>query len=84
MTNFTSDIDRAAACPELGAPGYDPFGPLGANLNLLIGTKAVDPVSGATTRWPRSADNLCRSTSCIPIVEAVLEARAADREADKS
>ena len=26
------------ACPELRAPGYDPFGPLGANFNLLIGT----------------------------------------------
>jgi anaerobic selenocysteine-containing dehydrogenase len=31
---------------ELGAPGYDPFGPQGANYNLLIGTTAVDPVSG--------------------------------------
>lgn len=31
---------------ELGAPGYDPFEPTGANYNLLIGTAAVDPVSG--------------------------------------
>jgi anaerobic selenocysteine-containing dehydrogenase len=34
------------SCPELGLPGYDPFGPTGANLNLLIGTTARDPVSG--------------------------------------
>jgi anaerobic selenocysteine-containing dehydrogenase len=33
-------------CAELGAPGYDPFGPAGANFNLLIGTAALDPVSG--------------------------------------
>jgi anaerobic selenocysteine-containing dehydrogenase len=37
------------ACPELRAPGYDPFGPLGANFNLLIGTTAVDPVSGTAS-----------------------------------
>jgi anaerobic selenocysteine-containing dehydrogenase len=35
------------ACPELGAPGYDPFGPEGANFNLLIGNDDVDPVSGS-------------------------------------
>ena len=34
------------SCAELGAPGYDPFGPMGANFNLLIGTAALDPVSG--------------------------------------
>jgi len=33
-------------CPELGLPGYDPFEATGANLNLLIGTAARDPVSG--------------------------------------
>jgi len=37
------------ACPELGAPGYDPFGPQGANFNLLIGSTAVDPVSGTAS-----------------------------------
>ena len=35
------------ACPEVGAPGYDPFGPEGANVNLLIGTGALDPISGS-------------------------------------
>ena len=35
------------ACPELGAPGYDPFGPDGANLNLVIGNAAIDPISGS-------------------------------------
>src|SRR5262245_39138887 len=33
-------------CAELGAPGYDPFGPMGANFNYLIGTSTRDPVSG--------------------------------------
>ena len=36
-------------CAELGAPGYDPFGPTGANYNLLIGTTARDPVSGTAS-----------------------------------
>jgi len=35
------------ACPEIGAPGYDPFGPDGANLNLIIGNAAIDPISGS-------------------------------------
>jgi anaerobic selenocysteine-containing dehydrogenase len=35
------------ACAQIGAPGYDPFGPDGANLNLLIGNAAVDPISGS-------------------------------------
>ncbi|ACL64989.1 molybdopterin oxidoreductase [Anaeromyxobacter dehalogenans 2CP-1] len=34
-------------CPEVGAPGYDPFGPDGANFNLLIGNAAIDPISGS-------------------------------------
>ncbi len=34
-------------CPELGAPGYDPFSPAGSNLNLIIGVDALDPVSGS-------------------------------------
>ena len=36
-----------AGVPEIGAPGYDPFGPDGANLNLIIGNAAIDPVSGS-------------------------------------
>jgi anaerobic selenocysteine-containing dehydrogenase len=35
------------ACAEIGAPAYDPFGPEGANFNLLIGRDAIDPVSGS-------------------------------------
>jgi hypothetical protein len=33
-------------CEEIGAPGYDPYSPDGANLNLLIDRRAVDPISG--------------------------------------
>jgi len=32
-----------------GAPGYDPFAPGGANFNLLIGSVALDPVSGTAS-----------------------------------
>jgi anaerobic selenocysteine-containing dehydrogenase len=35
------------ACPDIGAPGYDPFGPGGANFNLIIGNGAIDPISGS-------------------------------------
>jgi anaerobic selenocysteine-containing dehydrogenase len=35
------------ACPEIGAPGHDPFGPDGANFNLIIGNAAIDPISGS-------------------------------------
>ena len=35
------------ASPEIGAPGYDPFSPDGANYNLLISNEAIDPVSGS-------------------------------------
>ncbi len=35
------------ACQEIGAPGYDPFGPDGANFNLIIGNEAIDPISGS-------------------------------------
>jgi anaerobic selenocysteine-containing dehydrogenase len=35
------------ACPEIGAPGYDPFDSSGANYNLLIGNGAIDPISGS-------------------------------------
>jgi anaerobic selenocysteine-containing dehydrogenase len=35
------------ACAELGEPGYDPFSEEGANVNLLIGSDALDPISGS-------------------------------------
>ena len=34
------------ACKELSVPGYDPFGPDGSNLNLVISGDARDPISG--------------------------------------
>jgi anaerobic selenocysteine-containing dehydrogenase len=34
-------------CRELGLPGYDPFGPDGANANLLVCNDVVDPISGS-------------------------------------
>jgi anaerobic selenocysteine-containing dehydrogenase len=35
------------ACEEIGAPGYNPFSPDGANLNIIIGNDAIDPISGS-------------------------------------
>ena len=35
------------SCEELGLPGYDPFGPEGANINLTVGNDAIDPISGS-------------------------------------
>jgi len=35
------------ACRELGLPGYDPFGPEGANANLLVSNDAIDPINGS-------------------------------------
>ena len=35
------------SCPDLGLPGYDPLGSDGANINLVIGDEALDPISGA-------------------------------------
>jgi anaerobic selenocysteine-containing dehydrogenase len=35
------------ACPEIDAPGYDPFSSEGANFNLIIGNGAIDPISGS-------------------------------------
>ena len=35
------------ACAELGLPGHDPFGPDGANVNLIIGNDVLDPISGS-------------------------------------
>ena len=34
------------SCDALGVTGYDPFGPMGANYNLLIGSDTLDPISG--------------------------------------
>ena len=33
----------------IGAPGYDPFAASGANPNLIIGGKVLDPVSGTAS-----------------------------------
>jgi hypothetical protein len=34
-------------CAEIGAPALDPFGPDGANYNLLISNDTIDPISGS-------------------------------------
>lgn len=36
-------------CSEIGASGYDPFTAEGANFNLIIGSSALDPISGTAS-----------------------------------
>jgi anaerobic selenocysteine-containing dehydrogenase len=36
------------ACAELGLPGYPPFGPGSANLNLVLRQQPSDPISGSS------------------------------------
>ncbi len=36
-------------CTALGASAYDPFGPAGANFNLIIGGATRDPISGTAS-----------------------------------
>jgi hypothetical protein len=54
------------ACAALDLPGYDPLGPDGANINLVIGNESFDPVSGAAPH---------RSYCCR--VERLIDAPAA-------
>ena len=36
------------ACDELDLPGFDPLGPDGGNLNLIIDDELIDPLSGSS------------------------------------
>jgi anaerobic selenocysteine-containing dehydrogenase len=44
-------------CRELGLRGYDPFGPDGANVNLLFPNKAIDPISASV----QHRSQMCRN-----------------------
>ena len=46
-------------CKELDLPGYDPFGPSGANVNLLIPDKNIDPISASVPH----RSGMCRVTA---------------------
>ena len=57
MRQFNTSLDRQVvcgqhgwwqACAELGLPGYPPFGPGSANLNLVLRQQPSDPVSGSS------------------------------------
>ena len=49
-------------CKELDLPGYDSFGPDGANVNLLIPDKDIDPISASVPHRSR----MCRVTALNP------------------
>lgn len=44
------------ACSELGLPAYDPLSPEGANGNLLIPSRRIDPISASVPH----RSNMCR------------------------
>ena len=54
---------------EIGARGYDPFGPDGANFNLLIGRDVLDPVSGTPSQRAylcgSGAQRLCKRLAAV-------------------
>jgi anaerobic selenocysteine-containing dehydrogenase len=52
------------ACAELGLPGYPPFGPGSANLNLVLRQRPSDPVSGSSP---------LRASVCDVAAEATAE-----------
>ncbi len=54
-------------CKVLGIPGYDPFGPDGANANLLTLNNLIDPISGSVPH---------RSQTCRVRKERVLDETA--------
>lgn len=47
------------SCAELGLPGYDPLGPAGANVNLIIPNTHIDPISTSVPHRSR----MCRVTA---------------------
>jgi anaerobic selenocysteine-containing dehydrogenase len=52
------------SCPEVGAPGYDPFGPTGANFNLIIGNESFDPISGSVPHRAYLCEVVKSSPAC--------------------
>ncbi len=49
-------------CRELDLPGYDPFGPAGANVNRLIPNSDVDPISASVAH----RSQMCRVRKAPP------------------
>jgi len=57
-------------CAELGAPGYDRSGRIGANFNLTVDPTMRDPVSGTTSHRPICARCDGRRWTELPTAEA--------------
>ena len=55
------------SCPDLNLPGYDPFSDSGANLNRLIGTDRLDPISGAVAlkAYPCSIQKIATHSEAV-------------------
>jgi anaerobic selenocysteine-containing dehydrogenase len=53
-------------CQQLAAPGYDPFGPDGANANLLIPDDPIDPISGSVPHRSQRCRVRKRADPAVP------------------
>ena len=54
-------------CPDLDLPGYDPFSPEGANINLIIDNAVIDPITGSVPH--RSYPCRIRAAGYAPAAE---------------
>jgi hypothetical protein len=61
------------ACNELGLPGYDAFGPQGANVNLLIGNENTDPISGAVPHRSQPCRVIKENPRAVPEENLVIK-----------
>jgi anaerobic selenocysteine-containing dehydrogenase len=58
------------ACDELGLPGYPPYGPDSANLNLVLPQAPSDPVSGSSPMRASVCDVSVLDTAAARAVDA--------------
>ena len=62
------------ACAELGLPGYPPFGPDSANLNLVLRQQPSDPISGSSPLRASMCDVVPLATSTTAAGDGGLSA----------
>jgi hypothetical protein len=62
------------ACDELELPGYPPYGPDSANLNLVLRQTPSDPISGSSP-LRASVCNVALLTAPEPVTQSRLRSR---------
>ena len=75
-------------CSDIGMPDYDPFGPDGANLNLIIGNEARGPsaqarrlatVSASIPMWNHVESLNAAIAASLFLFEAARQQRSAGK-----